>query len=119
MSLVDEGYWDNGQKTQSLSVGYSNNWQGVSYGINYSQNKNAASSNGTRSEATDRVLALNVNIPLNRWMGNTWANYAMSNTKGGATTHNVGLSGTALDNNNLSWGVNQDMPHRAAGVMAT
>ncbi|VTR36862.1 putative fimbrial outer membrane usher protein SthC [Serratia fonticola] len=63
-------------------VGYSNNWQGVSYGINYSQNKNAASSNGTRSEATDRVLALNVNIPLNHWMGNTWANYAMSNTKG-------------------------------------
>lgn len=107
LSLIDEGYWDNGQKTQSLGVGYSNNWQGVSYGINYSQNKNAASSNGTRSEATDRVLALNVNIPLNHWMGNTWANYAMSNTKGGATTHNVGLSGTALDNNNLSWGVNQ------------
>lgn len=115
LSLIDEGYWDNGQKTQSLGVGYSNSWQGVSYGINYSQSKNAASSNGTRSEATDRMLALNVNIPLNRWLGNTWANYAMSSSKGGATTHNVGLSGTALQNNNLSWGVNQGYTTQGTG----
>lgn len=115
LSLIDEGYWDNGQKTQSLGVGYSNSWQGVSYGINYSQSKNAASSNGTRTEATDRMLALNVNMPLNRWLGNTWANYAMSSAKGGATTHNVGLSGTALENNNLSWGINQGYTTQGSG----
>ncbi|MGP2543560.1 fimbria/pilus outer membrane usher protein [Yersinia sp. 2541 StPb PI] len=107
VSLIDEGYWDNGQKTQSMSVGYSNSWQGISYGINYNRNKNAASSNGTRSETTDQVVALNVSIPLDRWMSNSWANYSMSSTKGGRTTHNVGVSGTSLENNNLSWGVNQ------------
>lgn len=116
LSLIDESYWNNGQKNQSVSIGYSNSWQGISYGINYNRSQNAASMNGTLSQTSDQIVALNISIPLNRFMSNSWVNYTMSDTKGGATTHNVALSGTALEKNNLSWGVNQGYASQGDGM---
>ncbi|MGJ8863718.1 fimbria/pilus outer membrane usher protein, partial [Salmonella enterica subsp. enterica serovar Kentucky] len=45
-------------------------------------------------------------VPLDRWLSNTWVNYNLNSTKH-ETTQNVGLNGTALAGNNLSWGVQQ------------
>ncbi|MHA7848619.1 fimbria/pilus outer membrane usher protein [Serratia sp. D1N4] len=101
LSMVDEGYW-NGQKTRSTSVGYNNSWRSISYGINYSYSKNAVGSNGN-----DHLLALNVNIPLSGWLNNSWASYSMNSSSQGRVSHSVGLSGTALEQNNLNWSVAQ------------
>ncbi|KFK95433.1 MULTISPECIES: fimbria/pilus outer membrane usher protein [unclassified Serratia (in: enterobacteria)] len=101
LSMVDEGYW-NGQKTQSTGVGYNNSWRGISYGINYSHSKNALGNSGS-----DRLLALNVNIPLSGWLNNTWATYGVNNGTQGRVSHSLGLNGTALEQNNLNWAVAQ------------
>jgi outer membrane usher protein len=101
LSLVDERDWD-GQKTQTFGLGYNNNWRAISYGINYSQSKNPLN-NGS----TEHLLALNISIPLSGWLNNTWATYSMNSSNQGRVSHSVGLNGTALEQNNLSWSVTQ------------
>ncbi len=43
MGYVNEDYWNSDRKTQSATLGYNNSWQGISYGLNYTYNKNTSS----------------------------------------------------------------------------
>lgn len=46
-------------------------------------------------------------MPLEKFLPRTWANYSMNHSKNNGTTHNVGLNGSALENNALNWNVQQ------------
>lgn len=112
LSAVREDYWNSERSLASLGLGYSNSWRGISYGINWSLNRNTQGT--TRSN--DQQIALNINVPLSLWDNNSaWVNYSLNNAKGGATSHNLGLSGVALADNNLSWGVQQTYGTRGQG----
>jgi outer membrane usher protein len=109
LSGVSEDYWNSGRTMQSMSVGYNNGWNGINYGITYTYTKNG-SSTGSGKETyydKDQQLALNVSIPLDKFLPQSWANYNMNTSKENGTTHNVGLSGTAMENNALNWNVQQ------------
>lgn len=107
LSMVKETYWDNSQDMTSLSVNYNNNWHDVSYTLSYSRNKNTYSTDDNdRDVSNDNQFSLSVSVPLDHWMHNTWATMNMNNSKDGST-YNLGLNGTALDNDNLSWNVQQ------------
>lgn len=41
LSAVSEDYWNSERNMQSLSAGYNNSWNGISYGFNYSYNRNS------------------------------------------------------------------------------
>lgn len=107
-SYVREHYWD--QVTMSsVSIGYNNNWQGISYGLSYTYSLNNVQDDDDNSEdgnnRNDRLFSLNVSIPLDKFLPGSYANYSLNNSQHGATTHNIGVSGTALDDNTLNWGV--------------
>ncbi|WP_336296404.1 fimbria/pilus outer membrane usher protein [Cronobacter dublinensis] len=105
LSLVKEQYWGARQTMTSLGAGYNNSWHGISASLSYSVNQNTRTEGDGRDAAPkDRVLALNVSVPLDRWLGNTWASYSMNHSKTGGT-QTVGLNGTALADNNLNWGI--------------
>ncbi len=109
LSAVREDYWNSERSMQSWSVGYNNAWNGINYGLTYTYTKNG-SSTGNGDEAyydKDQQLALNVSIPLDKFLPQTWANYSMNASKESGTTHTVGLSGMALENNALNWNVQQ------------
>ncbi|MGO4743008.1 fimbria/pilus outer membrane usher protein [Serratia quinivorans] len=111
-SAVREDYWNSDRSLASLGLGYSNSWRGISYGVNWSYNRNTQGA--TRSN--DQQIALNINVPLNLWDTNSaWVNYSLNNTQGGATSHNLGLSGVALRDNSLNWGVQQTYATRGQG----
>lgn len=112
LSLVKERYWDGSPPMTSVSFSYNNSWRGISYSVNYSMNKNTAEDNDSSSD--DRVLALNVSVPLDRWMPKTWANYSLNSSKSG-TTQNLSLSGTALRDNNLNWSIQEGISHSDSG----
>lgn len=115
LSLVKETYWSQSQNMTSLSVSYNNNWHGVSYSLSYSMNKNTQDSNDDgESVSNDNQFALSVSVPLDRWMHNTWATYNMNNTKEG-TTHNMGLNGTALREENLNWNIQEGLSNTGTG----
>ncbi|KNC95587.1 fimbria/pilus outer membrane usher protein [Trabulsiella odontotermitis] len=109
MSAVREDYWHSPHSASSLGVGYNNSWQGISYGINGTWSKNGGTAGGrTRnSQRSDQLISLNVSIPLERFLSNTWANYAMNISRHSSTTHTVGLNGMALEGNALNWSVQQ------------
>ncbi|WP_052284975.1 fimbria/pilus outer membrane usher protein [Kluyvera genomosp. 1] len=109
ISGVREDYWNSDQSMESLSVGYNNNWKGITYGVTYTYSKNGGGEyyGNTATYDHDQQLALNIGIPLERFLPGTWAGYSMNSSKNNGTTHNVSLNGVALENNALSWGVQQ------------
>ncbi|MCF8581541.1 fimbrial biogenesis outer membrane usher protein [Enterobacter ludwigii] len=109
LSAVREDYWNSDRTMQSWSVGYNNAWNGINYGLTYTYTKNGSSTgNGVETYYDkDQQLALNVSIPLDKFLPQTWANYSMNASKENGTTHTVGLSGMALENNALNWNVQQ------------
>lgn len=108
-SAIREDYWATGNTMASYGVSYSNSWKGISYGVNYtySTNVNAKNTRGGKTYDNDHVIALNISIPLERFMKNTWASYGLNSSKQGSTTHSVSINGTALQDNALNWGVQQ------------
>ncbi|MBS3045959.1 fimbria/pilus outer membrane usher protein [Enterobacter mori] len=108
-SAVREDYWQQDKTMESYGVGYNNSWHGISYGLNYTYSKNS-DANGTSGDKIydkDQIFALNVSVPLDKFLSNTWANYSLNTSKQGNTTHTVGMSGTALQGNALSWNVQE------------
>lgn len=118
LSWISEDYWNSNRTMRSIGVGYNNSWDGISYGLNYSYNENstASGSNGSgRVYDRDQVFAFSVSVPLDRWMKNTYASYSLNTSQKGGTTHAAGMSGTALADNNLSWGVQQGYGSQGVG----
>ncbi|HKN05879.1 MAG TPA: fimbria/pilus outer membrane usher protein [Buttiauxella sp.] len=117
-SWVSEDYWNSGRTMRSIGGGYNNTWNGVSYSLNYSYNENSTSSSSAgygRVYDRDQVFSFNISVPLNLFMSNTYASYNLSTSKHGNTTNSVGLNGTALEGNNLSWGIQQGYGSQGAG----
>ncbi|HEY1845079.1 MAG TPA: fimbria/pilus outer membrane usher protein [Buttiauxella sp.] len=115
-SLISEEYWNDNQRTQSSSIGYNNNWEGVSYGLNYTYSKNGYDSSGNRVNNTDHIVAFNVSVPFSKWLPDSYATYNMNTSRHGSTTNTVGLNGTALEDGNLSYGVSQGYTSQGQGA---
>lgn len=109
MSAVREDYWRTNRSASSVSAGYNNSWQGISYGINWTWSKNGGTSGGQPqdSQSSEQIISLNISIPLQRFASSVWANYALNTSKNGGTTHTVGINGMALEGNALNWSVQQ------------
>ncbi|EAX4319133.1 fimbrial biogenesis outer membrane usher protein [Salmonella enterica subsp. enterica serovar Richmond] len=103
-----QDYWEKTSSEVSLSSGYSNSWQGVSYTLNYTHTRTP----GYRSE---QLVSLNVSVPLSRFLPSAWANYSLNTGSRGETSQMAGLSGTALDRDNLSYSMSQSYRNRGAG----
>lgn len=107
-NAYQQDYWHLAGHERSVSMGYSNNWAGVNWSVNYSLTK-------TPATQSDRQLALTLTLPLSRWLPNAWATYNLNATERGKTSHQVGLSGTALKDNNLSYSVQQSYTDHDTG----
>src|SRR5690606_5163226 len=118
LSAAREDYWNDGKSMASWSVGYSNYWHNISYGLTWTYSKNVRSASETRDSQKnadhDQLLAFNVSIRLDRLWPTTWANYGVDGSGSNATTRNVGLNGVAPENRALSWKVHQG--HGTEGV---
>ncbi|WP_256122490.1 fimbria/pilus outer membrane usher protein [Enterobacter pasteurii] len=117
LSAVREDYWNSDKTIASYGAGYNNAWQSVNYGITYTFSKNGSTDSYSRTTryGKDRQIALSVSIPLEALLPRTWVNYSINASKNNGTTHSVGLNGTALENNALSWNVQQGHGTDAVG----
>lgn len=50
-------------------------------------------------------------MPLDKFIRNSWISYSLSSQRHGATSNNLGFSGTALDDRNLEYNVQQNYAH--------
>ncbi|MBF7979192.1 MULTISPECIES: fimbrial biogenesis usher protein [Rahnella] len=109
LSGVHQTYWGLSGASSSLQTGFSSSVGSVSYSLSYGYSKNAGRG------GADRTAFLNISVPLSAFMspagasssGTLYANYSAARDTNGALTHSAGLSGTALEDNRLSWNVSQ------------
>ncbi|ALR76880.1 fimbria/pilus outer membrane usher protein [[Enterobacter] lignolyticus] len=108
MSAVREDYWQGGGPASSIGASYSNSWEGVSGGISWTWSKNGggAGVNSGPTQEAEQLISVTVSIPLQRFLSNSWASYALNAGRGGAT-QTLGLNGMALDGSALNWSVQQ------------
>ncbi|AHG19273.2 fimbrial assembly protein [Chania multitudinisentens RB-25] len=116
INLISEDFWNDNRRSQSASVGYNNSWNSVSYGFNYTYSKNGYDRNGERDYFDDHIFAFNVSVPLSQWLPNSSVSYSMNTSRHGSTSNRVGLSGTALPNNNLSYNISQGYTSQGQGA---
>ncbi|EPE2786529.1 fimbria/pilus outer membrane usher protein [Serratia marcescens] len=94
-----QNYWHNSSVEKNFLLGFSTSQRGISYNLALSYNS------GPYTDKPDKIATLNVQIPLNKWQSNSWANYTASKNSKGKFNQQLGVSGTALENNQLSYNV--------------
>ncbi|WP_447870071.1 fimbrial biogenesis usher protein [Serratia fonticola] len=116
-------YWRTGETDQLWQVGYSGNWEDINYNLNWSWNKSPGLSDA------DRRVAFNVSVPLSRWLTGTgkarditnstntaYATYSATHDADNRVAQQAGVSGTLLDDNNLSYSVQQGHTTKGGGA---
>lgn len=110
-SGYQQDYWNETGYERNLSVSYSNSvLNGISWTLMYTYTEYA---NSTSSD--NQQLSLNVSVPLSNWLPGAYMSNSMTNDLHGKTHNQIGLSGTALEDNNLSYNVGQGYGNRGEG----
>ncbi|EKN3346299.1 fimbrial biogenesis outer membrane usher protein [Yersinia ruckeri] len=109
-SAYQQDYWQHKGYERNASLGYNVNLYGINYGLNYSYSQSPYQSN------SDRRASLSVSIPLSKWLPNSWANYSVNTSKGNTTQQQLGLSGSALSDNSLSYSLQQSRTNHGGGT---
>lgn len=112
ISGSQQDYWGGDGKEKLLQLGYNTSIYGITYGLNYNYSKNPG-----MTEA-DQILAFNMSIPLDKFMGpsGAWATYNMSSKRHGSTIQQAGVSGTLLKDKNLSYSAQQGYESQGKGA---
>ena len=95
-----QDYWQTSQKERSVSAGLNTVIDSVSYHLAYTYSDNNDSQN-------DQMLSFGFSVPLSRWLPRAWSSYNLSNSKRGYTQQTLGLNGTLLDDQRLSYSLQQ------------
>lgn len=95
-----QDYWGSDNKERSLSAGISRVFSGISMHLAYTYSNNSDS-------GSDQMLSCSFSIPLSQWLPGSWASYNVNNNRHGNTSHNIGLNGTLLEDDRLSYSLQQ------------
>ncbi|EML5943745.1 fimbrial biogenesis outer membrane usher protein, partial [Citrobacter freundii] len=110
-NAYQQDYWGMEGHERSVSLGYSSSWQGVNWSLNYSMTK-------TPSTTNDQQFSISMNVPLSRWLANAWGTYTLTSSKNDNSAHQVGVSGTLLEDNNLNYNLQQTYTDNDVGYGA-
>lgn len=110
VSAWQQSYWRQSGYERSVSTGYNTSVNGISYSLGYTLSQTPGY--GSR----DQQMAFSMQVPLSKLLPDSWASYSMSARKSGPVTHQAGLSGTALADNNMSYSVQQSYTTEGTGA---
>ncbi|WP_411165321.1 fimbrial biogenesis usher protein [Klebsiella oxytoca] len=109
---VRQTYWNTTGRDDSLQAGFSSTAGNISYSLSYGYSKSSSQS------GADKTFSLSVSVPLDTFMAgdsgvhhSLRATYMAARDSEGRVSHQAGLSGTALQQDNLSWNVTQGYSH--------
>ncbi|WP_058912479.1 fimbria/pilus outer membrane usher protein [Entomohabitans teleogrylli] len=123
LSGIFEDYWDGGRRNNSFSVGYNGGWRNVNYYLGYSYSRYSwKNGNADRESQNNHLFSLNITVPLGSWIQNTYVGYQLNSSNPGSTDQYVSLSGTALENNQLDWSIQEGYSNRestSGGIRGT
>lgn len=112
LSAWQQGYWG-GDTERNVNVGYNTSINQINYGLNYSYSR------GPWHSDNDQIVSFTLQIPFSRFLPDSWMTVSGSSNKKGDTTTQVGLSGLALEDKNLSWNLQQGYNSKGADMMGS
>lgn len=109
LSIEDTSYWDTNKKSRSYQAGLSSGYRGVSYSLSYSNNDNVW------SDKHDQMISFNISLPLSNFlsqsdtsiMSRSYISNSFISDLNGNLSNSLSLSGTALENDALSYNFSQ------------
>ncbi|MBI6528649.1 fimbrial biogenesis outer membrane usher protein [Proteus vulgaris] len=118
IGYIKEDYWNSDKKTQSATLGYNNSWQGISYGMNYTYNKNTNRYSYVTGEKTqsdnEHQFAFSVSVPFSVFDDTFYYNFNTNSSSNNTSTGSVGISASQL-NNRLNWSAQQGFTNQDQG----
>lgn len=118
-----QSYWNTDKTESLLQLGYNGNVGDVSYSLSYNYSKSPG------LDKADNIFSLSMSLPLGQWLSagsdstqptnNMYATYSASTDDHGNMTQNAGVSGTLLEDNNLSYSVQQGYQNHGGGANGT
>jgi outer membrane usher protein len=103
-----QDYWNSNGTERTLMLGYNVSHAGITYGLNLSDTRYP------RSDA-NRRLAFNMQVPLDKWLTGSRVSYGMTTDNRHRTRNDIGFSGTALEDNRLSYSVRESYANQGDG----
>ncbi|WP_324723785.1 fimbrial biogenesis usher protein [Lelliottia sp. JS-SCA-14] len=111
VSGSEQTYWGTSDSSTWYQLGYAGGWQGVSYSVSWSWNQ-AVGIGGT-----DKLASFNVSVPFSLFtrhgfrrdsaIDRAYATASASRNSDGDTSWQTGVSGTLLEDRNLTYSVSQ------------
>lgn len=104
-------YWNRNGRDEWLTLGYSNNWRGLTYNLNVAHNSIASD-----NSVGDTIYGLSLSLPLSNLYSNSMRNNPIndaytsldiSHSKDAETTYRTSLTGTLLKDKNLRYNISQ------------
>ncbi|WP_204250889.1 fimbria/pilus outer membrane usher protein [Saezia sanguinis] len=106
LSAYQQNYWNRSSYDRTINIGWSGSYRRINYVLNYNQTQNAGYGR------TDRQLSFSIQIPLDGPLRNNWIHTSSTATQHNGTITQMGVSGTALADHNLSYSVSQGYASR-------
>ena len=91
-------YWNSAQRAREYQMGYSNSLGSANYTLSASRVRNSDNQEETR-------LFASLSLPFSIFDNNAWLSSSIAGTHSGYEQSNLGLSGTAMASNRLSYSV--------------
>lgn len=110
LTLSRQEYWHTNNIERLIQFGYSNSWNSISWNISWSYSDMSSSryeSNNTKDNGNEQIYMLSLSVPLSGWLNNSFATYSVTQNDHTNSSHQVGLSGTMLERNNISYNLTQ------------
>lgn len=114
-----QSYWHTDETNSLLQIGYSGTLDSINWSLTYNYTK------APGENESDQIFALSLSLPLSQWLQpggdvaghhhNVYATYSASTDKHHNVTQNAGISGTLLDDNNLSYSIQQGYQNHGVG----
>ena len=101
ISAYQQDFWRRPGYERNISTGFNTSIRGISYSLGYTYSETPDSA------LKDQIMSFNMQVPLSHFLPQSWINYSVNLQKKGPETHQFGLSGTALEDNNLSYLIQQ------------
>lgn len=113
-------YWSSSQVVKSVGAGFSSSIKGVSYSVNYNEDRTQTHASSS-DWPTNRQVSVNVSVPFSlfnpQWQAvrDTYVNYNMTHDNQGRTSQQTGVNGSLVDNK-LSWSASQSHDNQGGGT---
>lgn len=110
LSGYQQDYWGEDGYERNYNVSYNNSVGGISWSLMYSYTQSPG-----YVDQNEQQYSLNISIPLSKWLSNAYATTNFNSDKDGHTYTQAGLSGTALEDNNLSYSISEGYDSQNSG----